>query len=178
MTDSDNEESEEISTKQNFKWQKAIVKDLASLNNGDTTIKRRHSISKCESVIIKPESKLKSPTASSKQAFPVGPSVCAGVPTLNLSLSEVGHIRSVLVRAEIEVNCLPSYSNLNIMFVFQALPIEENVKQGIEQGRICTVCTLTRFGMFRRGQKCEVCRMTVCIKCYSRVGIITQLFTS
>jgi len=161
LTDSDNDESEETSTNQNFKWQKAIVKDLASLNNGDSKLKRRHSISKCESVILNPESKSKSPTASSKQAFPVGPSSCMGVPTLNLSLSEVGHIRSVLVRAEIE-----------------ALPIEENVKQGIEQGRICTVCTLTKFGMFRRGQKCEVCRMTVCFKCYSRMRIPEEQFSA
>ena len=80
------------------------MKDLASLNTGDSILKRRHSISKCESVILKPESKNKSPGASSKQAFPVGTKVGEGVPTLNLSLSEVGHIRSVLVRAEIEVD--------------------------------------------------------------------------
>jgi len=161
LTDSDSDESEDNSAKQNFKWQKAIVKDLASLTNGDTTLKRRHSISKCESVILKPESRKKSPTASSKQAFPVGPSAGAGVPTLNLSLSEVGHIRSVLVRAEIE-----------------ALPIEENVKQGIEQGKICTVCTNTKFGMFRRGQKCEVCQQTVCFKCYSRMRIPEEQFSA
>ena len=102
LTDSDNDsDSDGNPTKQNFKWQKAIVKDLASLNTGDSLLKRRHSISKCESVILKPESKNKSP---SKQAFPVRHNVGAGVPTLNLSLSEVGHIRSVLVRAEIEVD--------------------------------------------------------------------------
>ena len=101
LTDSDNDDSDDNPTKQNFKWQKAIVKDLSSLNTGDSLLKRRHSISKCESVILKPESKNKSP---SKQAFPVGHNVGAGVPTLNLSLSEVGHIRSVLVRAEIKVD--------------------------------------------------------------------------
>jgi hypothetical protein len=102
LTDSDNDsDSDGNPTKQNFKWQKAIVKDLASLNTGDSILKRRHSISKCESVILEAESKNKSP---SKQAFLVGPNVGEGVPTLNLSLSEVGHIRSVLVRAEIEVN--------------------------------------------------------------------------
>ena len=104
LTDSDNDDSDDNPAKQNFKWKKAIVKDLASLNNGDSILKRRHSISKCESVILKPESKKKSPTASSKQAFPVGPNVSAVVPTINLSLSEVGHIRSVLVRAEMEVD--------------------------------------------------------------------------
>ena len=104
LTDSDNDDSDDNQTKQNFKWQKAIVKDLASLNTGDSKLKRRHSISKCESVILKPESKNKSLSASSMQAFPLGPNVGAGVPTLNLSLSEVGHIRSVLVRAEIEVD--------------------------------------------------------------------------
>jgi hypothetical protein len=104
LTDSDNDDSDDNPTKQNFKWQKAIVKDLASLNTGDSLLKRRYSISKCESVIINPESKKKNLTASSNKAFPVGPTVGLGVPTLNLSLSGVGHIRSVLVRAEIEVD--------------------------------------------------------------------------
>ena len=80
------------------------MKDLASLNTSDSKLKRRHSISKCESLILKPASKNKSQSVSSKQAFPVGPKVGEGVPTLNLSLSEVGHIRSVIVRAEIEVD--------------------------------------------------------------------------
>ena len=103
LTDIDLDDSDDNPTKHNFKWQKAIVKDLASLNTGDSLLKRRHSISKCESVILKPESKKKGHTASSNKAFPVSPNVGAGLPTLNLSLSEVGHIRSVLVRAEIEV---------------------------------------------------------------------------
>ena len=87
LTDSDNDVSDDNPAKQNFKWQKAIVKDLASLNTVDSKLKRRHSISKCESVILKPESEKNSPTAPSKQAFPVGPNVVAGVPTFEGNLN-------------------------------------------------------------------------------------------
>ena len=78
------------------------MKDLASLDNGDAKVKRRHSISKCEAVI------------GSDDMSEVGISRSLGrgtsyrtntvTPTLNLSLCEVGHIRSVLVRAETEVS--------------------------------------------------------------------------
>ena len=105
LTDSETEESDYKSAKSNVKWQKAIVKDLASLTTGDPVLERRHSISKCESATLKP-------SASEKQdCFPFSSlTAVSGVPslgthnsTLNLSLSEVGHIRSVLVRAELEV---------------------------------------------------------------------------
>ena len=105
LTDSETEESDYKSAKSNLKWQKAIVKDLASLTTGDPVLERRHSISKCESATLKP-------SASEKQdrfpfcsltAVPGVHSLGTHNSTLNLSLSEVGHIRSVLVRAELEV---------------------------------------------------------------------------
>ena len=76
------------------------MKDLANLDNGDVKVKRRHSISKCETVKV------------SQSEVRVGGRLGRGTscssrtvtPTLNLSLCEVGHIRSVLVRAEIEVS--------------------------------------------------------------------------
>ena len=80
------------------------MKDLANLDSGEVKVKRRHSISKCETVKV-------SQTGSEVR---VGGSLGRGTsysstiatPTLNLSLCEVGHIRSVLVRAEIEVSRL------------------------------------------------------------------------
>ena len=83
------------------------MKDLASLKNTGKAIKRRHSISKCESVILKPSTEHVEKNVSNKNVvsptIAVGASVRAVQPTLNLSLAEAGHIRSVLVRAEIEV---------------------------------------------------------------------------
>ena len=94
LTDSDDEE--EKPKKDNFKWQKALVKDLANLRSSDSKVKRRHSISNCETVI----------KSEAGNGVGVLGSICNSstvVPTLNLSLREVGHIRSVLVKAEIEV---------------------------------------------------------------------------
>ena len=94
LTDSDDEE--EKPKKDNFKWQKALVKDLANLRSSDSKVKRRHSISNCETVI----------KSEAGNGVSVLGSICNSstvVPTLNLSLREVGHIRSVLVKAEIEV---------------------------------------------------------------------------
>ena len=56
--------------------------------------------------------------------------------------------------------------------LFQALPTSDSVKEEIVQGKICSVCTSTRFGIFRlrRAQKCEVCHMAICFKCCTRVG--------
>ena len=89
------------------------MKDLASLDNGDATVKRRHSISKCETVIESDD--------TSKVGFARGlgrGTSCRTntvTPTLNLSLCEVGHIRSVLVRAETEVSLstVSSYDSMN-----------------------------------------------------------------
>ena len=105
LTDSETEESDYKSAKSNVKWQKAIVKDLASLTTGDPVLERRHSISKCESATLKPSESEKQDyfPFSSLSPVPGVPSLGTLAPTLNLSLSEVGHIRSVLVRAELEV---------------------------------------------------------------------------
>ena len=76
------------------------MKDLANLDNDDVKVKRRHSISKCETVKVSDtESGV---GASSRRGIRCTSSTVT--PTLNLSLCEVGHIRSVLVRAEIEVS--------------------------------------------------------------------------
>ena len=94
LTDSDDEE--EKPKKYNFKWQKAVVKDLADLRSSNATVKRRHSISNCDTVL----------KSEARNDVGVLGSICNTspiAPTLNLSLCEVGHIRSVLVKAEIEV---------------------------------------------------------------------------
>jgi len=80
---------------------------------------------------------------------------------ISLSLSELCHIRSELAKAELE-----------------ALSLDESVRLSIEQGKICYVCTNTRFGMFRRGEKCEVCQKRVCSKCFSRVRISSRRFNT
>jgi len=163
LTESETEDNDcEISTS-DVKWKHAIVKDLVSMKTNDKKLVRRHSISQCELETTKQaaESETDIPAYSSITAVPSSPSRQMHVTTLNLNLSEVKHIRSVLVRAELE-----------------ALPLDESVKQSIEQGKTCIVCTNTRFGMFRRGDKCEVCLQTVCYKCFTKMRIPAEQFST
>jgi len=92
LTDNDTDVSDDETKKSNIKWHKAIVKDLVNLKPYDTVLKRRHSVTSLGSTIA--VSSLA--TGASRSG--------SHITNLNLSLSEVGHIRSVLVRAELEVS--------------------------------------------------------------------------
>ena len=72
--------------------------------------------------------------------------------TLDLTLDEVIHIRTVLTKAELE-----------------SLPLDGTTKEDVEKGKICFLCMKTRFGFFNRGIKCELCSRQVCTKCYTKV---------
>jgi len=71
----------------------------------------------------------------------------------NLSLEEVGHIRSVHAKADIE-----------------ALPDEGSTKKNVLQGKICFQCVKTRFGLFCRSIKCPLCCQAICSKCVAKVS--------
>merc|ERR1712204_84075 len=71
----------------------------------------------------------------------------------NLSLEEVGHIRSVHAKADIE-----------------ALPDEGSTKKNVMLGRICFQCVKTKFGLFCRSKKCPLCNQAVCSKCVAKIS--------
>lgn len=74
---------------------------------------------------------------------------------LSLTLDEIVHIRSVLTKAELE-----------------SLPVEGRVKEDVEKRRVCFLCLKTRFGILGPwGQRCRLCKRTVCVKCYSKVSL-------
>ena len=111
----------------NKKWRQAIVKDLTRQNTGDGgQLTRSDSLDRVLSA--------------------------AGDKTeVKLSLREVGHIRRVLARAELE-----------------ASHVEPEVRLGVEAGRVCGVCHVQRLGggLIRgRGVTCELCRVTACSGC-------------
>ncbi len=79
--------------------------------------------------------------------------------------------RSVLTKVELE-----------------GLPIDGNVREDVERGKVkeryhesninfysivfpqvCFLCMKTKFGLFSRGQKCEMCKQIVCHRCYTKV---------
>ncbi|XP_070150192.1 protein spire isoform X4 [Polyergus mexicanus] len=79
---------------------------------------------------------------------------------LSLTLDEIVHIRSVLTKAELE-----------------SLPVEGRVKEDVEKRRVCFLCLKTRFGILGPwGQRCRLCKRTVCVKCYSKMRIPTEQF--
>ncbi|XP_049822904.1 protein spire isoform X2 [Aethina tumida] len=81
---------------------------------------------------------------------------------LSLTLAEIVHIRTVLTKAELE-----------------ALPVEGRVRHDAESRRVCFLCLKTRFGIFGPwGQRCTLCKRTVCTKCYSRMNIPMEHFSS
>lgn len=81
---------------------------------------------------------------------------------LSLTLSEIVHIRAVLTKAELE-----------------ALPVEGRVRYDVETRRVCFLCLKTRFGIFGPwGQKCTLCKRTVCTKCCSKMNIPMEHFSS
>lgn len=81
---------------------------------------------------------------------------------LSLTLSEIVHIRAVLTKAELE-----------------ALPVEGRVRHDVESRKVCFLCLKTRFGIFGPwGQKCSLCKRTVCSKCCCKMNIPMEHFSS
>ncbi|KAF5291718.1 hypothetical protein FQR65_LT11411 [Abscondita terminalis] len=79
---------------------------------------------------------------------------------LSLTLEEIIHIRSVLTKAELE-----------------ALPVEGRVRGDVESRKVCFLCLKTRFGIFGPwGQRCCICKRTVCFRCYSKMNIPMEHF--
>ncbi|KAK4880544.1 hypothetical protein RN001_008690 [Aquatica leii] len=80
---------------------------------------------------------------------------------LSLTLEEIVHIRSVLTKAELE-----------------ALPVEGRVRSDVECRKVCFLCLKTRFGIFGPwGQRCCICKRTVCFRCYSKMNVPMEHFT-
>jgi len=179
-------------------WQKAVVKDLAQQST--ETVKRRHSISLCQNSYRRKNSSSNASTSpssspsnqsspktsfssqcssySQSESSPVyrlntsqmhaslqeeynSPEWQRALQTLNLSLEEVAHIRSALTKAELE-----------------GLPLDGCVKDNVGKGKVCFLCMKTRFGLFSRGQRCEMCKQVVCARCHTKMNIPVEHFTA
>jgi len=158
------------------KWKKVMVKDLTQIQSNGKQISRRHSITICDKSKNKSEKSdnKTSPKSGEHMSLPYGRSGTGemdldhgdyqdktGLATINLNLDEVAHIRSVLTRAELE-----------------ALPLDGTLKTDMEQGLICFICMNTRFGIFRRGQKCQICKQCICSKCFTKMRIPVEHFNA
>eukprot|EP00092_Neocalanus_flemingeri_P096155 GFUD01122375.1.p1 GENE.GFUD01122375.1~~GFUD01122375.1.p1 ORF type:complete len:383 (+),score=135.88 GFUD01122375.1:77-1225(+) len=79
--------------------------------------------------------------------------VSSSLAMANLSLEEVGHIRSVHARADIE-----------------SLPYDGTTKRDVLEGKICFQCMKTKFGLFCRSKKCPLCSQSVCSRCVAKIS--------
>jgi len=84
--------------------------------------------------------------------------VSSSLAMANLSLEEVGHIRSVHARADIE-----------------SLPEDGTTKRDVLEGKICFQCVKTKFGLFIRSKKCPLCSQAVCSKCVAKISATPSL---
>ena len=80
-------------------------------------------------------------------------------PSLDLTLSEVAHIRSVLTKAELE-----------------GLTIDADLREDLERGKVCFLCMKTRFGIFSWSYQCQLCQHSVCSSCLGKVRIRSDLW--
>merc|ERR1719392_127129 len=100
----------------NKKWRQAIVKDLTRSNSRGRSGQQQSSSS-----LTRSDSLDQVLTSAVEQG------------NVKLSLQEVGHIRRVLARAELETSQLSA-----------------DLKTDLETGRVCGVCRRTRFGRMTR----------------------------
>jgi len=181
-------EEDEDQLNGNKAWRKTIAKDLAKLTT--EKIRRRHSITLCESRHRKSSTES---TTSSNESSTTSPRASPSkerensnnftslnvasmqekadinqdfttnnkVKTLNLGLEEVAHIRSVLTKAELE-----------------AMSIDSTMRDNIARGKICFHCLKTKFGIFSRGQKCEMCKQLFCNRCHTKMRIPIEHFST
>jgi len=76
----------------------------------------------------------------------------------NLSLKEVGHIRSVHAKADIE-----------------SMPDDCQTKRDVISGKVCFQCVKTRFSLFSKSSKCPLCGQAVCSKCIAKLNATPSL---
>ena len=123
-SDSDDNSAKETDNQGfNDKWRQTVVKDLTRWQGS--------VISRCDSL---------------DQVLDTSDD--GGKDGVKLSLKEIGHIRRVLARAELETDNVSS-----------------GLRYDLDNGRVCGVCTLTRFGVLTRGWPCDLCSVVSCSGC-------------
>ena len=68
-----------------------------------------------------------------------------------LSLQEISHIRRVLARAELEHT------------------VSSDLRYDLDNGRVCGLCHVTRFGVISRSTQCQLCSVVTCSRCCDTV---------
>merc|ERR1719318_1890540 len=72
----------------------------------------------------------------------------------DLTLEEVGHIRSQITSAELA-----------------SLDISKDKRKDYDKGRICFLCAKTRFNLFNWAYPCQLCKRQVCKSCSDKIRL-------
>lgn len=75
-------------------------------------------------------------------------------PHRDLTLEEVGHIRSQITSAELA-----------------SLDISKDKRKDYDKGRICFLCAKTRFNLFNWAYPCQLCKRQVCKTCSDKIRL-------
>ena len=66
--------------------------------------------------------------------------------------------------------------DLHYSFVFQELPLDDNLRKAAEDGHICFLCLQTKFWLLSPGVSCSMCCHLVCGKCSHAMMIPADQF--
>merc|ERR1719318_1000528 len=75
-------------------------------------------------------------------------------PRRDLTLEEVGHIRSQITSAELA-----------------SLDISKDKRKDYDKGQICFLCAKTRFNLFNWAYPCQLCKRQVCKTCSDKIRL-------
>ena len=97
----------------------------------------------------------------------------------NLSIEEIGHIRLSILYVILTVLYIAPFSRrAHVKADIEALPLEGTIRSDILKSKICFQCLKTRFNLFRRARRCNLCLQAVCGKCLRKMSVTPFLTPS
>jgi len=155
--DEEEEDEEETDDNSDFShdFQPKIRSCLRHTKSFNATSARRHSISFANWIKKEEEEEEDVEEEECDERVTFNEEYLSASPwqTLELSLQEFKHIRSVLSKAQLD-----------------ALNLDKDLKRDAEKGKVCYLCLKSRFGLFNWSVKCQLCQQLVCSKCSQKVS--------
>ena len=72
----------------------------------------------------------------------------------------------------------PFFRRAHVKADIEALPLEGTIRSDILKSKICFQCLKTRFNLFRRARRCDLCLQAVCGKCLRKMSVTPFLTPS
>ncbi len=91
-------------------------------------------------------------------------------PTQSLVSRKIAYIIIFIHYTSGRLYFLLQLKSVDVLSYVQSLPLDGEVKESVWRGKVCFLCMRTKFGLFSRGQKCDMCKQTVCARCFTKVS--------